>query len=1327
MKRRITRVMLSAALMAAWSVPLLAQQTEKPVADMLDIKFNADGSAEDVSPMKLDVQTIQIGNPGVSTYYNDAYGAVVGRFDNTWGANNSSGYRIDYGDNEDFISKLSDGHTLETVCMADYSAVQDVEIKPFSSMEAGGTGFLITGNSRNNVMTFLPNVGGNYNWCTSGIRPEKKIYYHFVGVWNQEESKVYIYCNGELMNTIATNNNGTNFKLASQKWFCVGGDAGGNVQAGWRGDVAVARVYDDALTADQVAALWADVQTSVENANVQSYRDVIQEGRTYLEDENLYAYAGDVTAYTEQLDLMDEYANNEDLQQLAIAVQTLRDLRAALETSAAAYAAYRAEIASTQAYLEENQDFEGVDRDLLEDYLQSDEEPGETYTNGGALYILDNTQLTTEEIQAETQFIKDQLKKAIENGVKSGVEVTNLLTNADFSEGFNGWKGTLMTSSCKSGSTGLYGAECWAKNCDMYQTLENRQNGVYVLSINGAYRPFDDRYNTLYCGQVYLNDIHLYLPTVYENYIPVKDAIDGVNCYLSQNGDDTAFDLEVYDNLGASTDLLGYAIRGRASIANAAAAGRAHNYLVTLVTDSTLTLGVKNPNPVASADWLGVANIHVTYYETLADAEPYIDSTLVCMAARAKTIIAYEASVGADYAQHPGCPKVLLDELQGAINAIDACTSPEEKYALVEKFSSLFDQVLEARLIYVNMFEESLSIEAIAQKLDEAKVITTDEYNNAISKVRAVQDAYLNGSITVEEAKEMAILRETGFYPEMVDGVYQIATNAQLMMFGELATTGEVGKLVADISNVTYSQMLDNLYGILDGNGHKITLNMDNPGSSTALINSMKAKAEVRNLIIDGTIATEGQYAASIAVETLENARISNVTSSVNFTCSILGDGTHGGLVALIHGYTFIDNCLFCGTMNGSADSCGGLIGWNTQCSRVTNSLQAADITLDTKNSCTIGRNPVNMLVMNTYYKTQFGDAQGTLATEESLKNGEICYLLNQGNTENPAWYQNIGEDPYPVLDATHKKVGKAQDGSYTNNESLFFEEQEQVTEPVADMLDIVFNEDGSASDQSTMANMVTTYGQPEVTYSETYKRNMATFNNPYGGNGVDGFGVDYKENYLFRDMLSNGHTLETICMLTYDGETIPNSEAKPFSSMEGGGTGFLITTISGSRQNEICFLPNTTLTGNSVWRWATSGVVPERGKFYHVIGVYDAENNKARIYVDGKLCNEIDAPGVFRFAADAAKWFCIGGDPAGAKIGNAWRGSVVMARAYSKALTNEEVQMVCQKLERETAIEQVESQETKAREGIYTINGIRVQKTTQGLYIINGKKVLVK
>ena len=104
-------------------------------------------------------------------------------------------------------------------------------------------------------------------------------------------------------------------------------------------------------------------------------------------------------------------------------------------------------------------------------------------------------------------------------------------------------------------------------------------------------------------------------------------------------------------------------------------AGRALNYLVTVVTDSTLTLGVENANTVPGTDWVGISNIHVIYYETLHDAEAYIDSTLQCMAARAQGIIEFEPSTGSDYAQHPGCPNVLKEQLQQAIAAIPACTS----------------------------------------------------------------------------------------------------------------------------------------------------------------------------------------------------------------------------------------------------------------------------------------------------------------------------------------------------------------------------------------------------------------------------------------------------------------------------------------------------------------------------------------------------------------------------------------------------------------------------------------------------------------------------
>lgn len=1331
MKRNFTRWMLSAALLTALGGSLMAQEVTKPVADLLDVKFNADGTAEDVSPMKNTVETV---GTAFSTYYNDAFGFVVANFTNNWGQNNSSGYRIDYEQNEEFKNKLADGHSLEMVVMADYSEVKDVEIKPFSSMEAGGTGFLITGSNRGNVMTFLPNASadGNskWNWCTSGISPEKKVYYHFVGVWNQEEGKAYIYCNGKLMNSISTDKQ---FRFANDgsKWFCIGGDPGGsNIQAGWRGDVAVARVYGDPLTGEQAEALWQDVKGGVDAANVLVIKQSLDDARTYIGAEDFIAYSAYLEAYTAQLDKMDALVNAGDAEALAAEKVTLATLRLSLDSSVVAYKAYRDEVNNTLAYLDENTDFEGAARALLEDYLQSDEAPGETYANGGALYIMDVRQLDVEQIKAETQAVKEMLKRAIETGVKSGVEITNLFTNTDFSDGLNGWQGLPMNGTIKSSTTGFTAAECFAKNCNTYQTLEHRNNGVYVMKVNGAYRPYDDYYSTYYAAQVYLNGTRLYLPTVYETYIPVADVVDGQNCYLTKTTEgDGATDKEIYSERGSGTDLVGYAMHGRASIANAAAAGRALNYLVTVVTDSTLTLGVENANTVPGSDWVGISNIHVIYYETLHDAEAYIDSTLQCMAARAQGIIEFEPSTGSDYAQHPGCPNVLKELLQQAIAAIPACTSAEDKYALVETFSSLFQQVLEARKAYVSMVDEAMFIFDILQKLDADKIITDAEYNNGMEKYDAVIEAFEKGTYTTEQAREVAVLKETGFYPQLVDGVYQISTNAQLIYFAGKAPNGVVGKLVADIPNFTAGQMLDHLDGILDGDGHKITLNMNCTENGAALMRKLQKNAEVRNLIIDGTITTSAKFAAAVTVDSYENSRISNVTSSINIVSGIIGDGTHGGLIAVVNGYTLIDNCLFNGTMTGSStDSSGGLVGWNSAASRITNCLQLGDIQMSAAGSNTIGRRPVNMSVRNTYFKTPYGDIAGTQVTDEQLASGEVCYLLNEGNTENPKWFQNIDSDPYPVLDPTHKVVGLKKDGGYTNDESLFYHETDvPETDPVADILDIVFNEDGTATDVSPLKNAVEVRGVPTVSYNDSLKLNVAHFDNPLGGAGTHAYGIDYSTNSEVMNTIALGHTMEAVVMLQYEGE-IPNVEAKPFSSMEAGGTGFLISTKSDARQNEFTFLPNVSTTGNSTWRWTTSGVVPEAGKFYHIIGVFDQLNCKARIYVDGKLCNEVDAPGIFRFANDGCKWFCIGGDPgSNNSIGNSWRGDVALARVYGKALTDKEVQKLVKKFNGATAIEQVASQETKAPTGIYTINGIRVQKTTKGLYIINGKKVMVK
>ncbi|MFA6819102.1 MAG: LamG-like jellyroll fold domain-containing protein [Bacteroidaceae bacterium] len=229
---------------------------------------------------------------------------------------------------------------------------------------------------------------------------------------------------------------------------------------------------------------------------------------------------------------------------------------------------------------------------------------------------------------------------------------------------------------------------------------------------------------------------------------------------------------------------------------------------------------------------------------------------------------------------------------------------------------------------------------------------------------------------------------------------------------------------------------------------------------------------------------------------------------------------------------------------------------------------------------------------------------------------------------------------------------------------------------PVADMLDVVFNYDGTAKDVSAMANTIQTVGANNVStyYNSTYKRFVGHFNNNWASTASGYFKMDYTNNQTFRNLLSNGQTLEALVMADYDG-SIPNQECKPFSSMQAGGTGFLVTTISGDRQNELCFLPNTSTNGSSTWRWATSGVVPLSKVYYHIVGVWNQAEQRAYIYVNGELKGSVDAPGNFNFPAAGSTWFALGADPDGASNATAaWNGDIVLARIYSSALDEDQV-----------------------------------------------------
>ena len=228
-----------------------------PKADILDVKFKADGTAEDISPMNNVV--VASGNP--QTFFSNRYGRFMVRFsDNSWAGTANRYYKISYADNTAFQNALSDGHTIETVIRCSYSGtIPDGESKYFCSHQSGGTGLMISkiSGTRKNELTFLPYVGGSWRWATSGIVPESDVYYHLVGVWNKAEGKAYIYVNGKLKNTVAASGD-FKFPTSTCYYFAIGGDPSNatTVNQSWNGDVVLSRIYDDPLTGEQVTSLW---------------------------------------------------------------------------------------------------------------------------------------------------------------------------------------------------------------------------------------------------------------------------------------------------------------------------------------------------------------------------------------------------------------------------------------------------------------------------------------------------------------------------------------------------------------------------------------------------------------------------------------------------------------------------------------------------------------------------------------------------------------------------------------------------------------------------------------------------------------------------------------------------------------------------------------------------------------------------------------------------------------------------------------------------------------------------------------------------------------
>ena len=764
----------------------------------------------------------------------------------------------------------------------------------------------------------------------------------------------------------------------------------------------------------------------VDNESFKVCRDM------FVEQERAYCQGVVATQalIDEYLAVINEMAQIDDFDEFVARYESLDGIRNRLNASAAAYTAFVTRIEEIETYLSEHPEIVGNFRDLLEEYLDDTVEPGTSFPRGSVNYILDTHTLTTEELAEETAFANRLLDNAINGGAVPGTDVTSFLKNADFSASMEGWDVEFNGTQWVNTYGGVYAVNWSYAPGRVEQTLTGLKPGIYEFQMNAGFRPSNQYATPLSGAMIYANENVSYVATLIEDMITPDKAVNLENCFI----DWTAMNPDYVVKDGA--DTLGYVPDNIAGYSYAFKGGRYLNRIMVRVgDDGKLTIGLESfgsgfePN----RDDLGFGQPRLTFCGEVADAAPYCDRTLPLLAERAKTLIALEADESDEnYKIFPNYSAAIRQELQEAVDAVATVSTPEEKFALVQKFSDLFRQVRECKKAYTHLYEEVYKVSDVYADMLVYGLITEDEYYAKMNEVAPYSEGYSNGTFTIEEAWNTHLFEMN----TDEEGYALITSKEDLLVFSVIAKWDHSlnARLTADLDGVNF--MIDELHSTFDGGYHTVTIDLKQEEENNAgLVRYLYGT--VKNLVVRGNISIATKFAGGVAAHVYGDARLSSVESYVNIDATIQGDGTHGGLIGVADANTTIENCLYAGTITGATtDRCGGLVGWASSNVKIDNCLQVGTLSVRENGSNTFARNTGKVTAQNSYYTTLFNESvTGTTeVTADKLSSGEVCYLLNGSKSDAPVWFQTLGEDQLPTIVPGHGTVYNV-DGKYSNSE----------------------------------------------------------------------------------------------------------------------------------------------------------------------------------------------------------------------------------------------------------------------------------------------------
>ena len=275
----------------------------------------------------------------------------------------------------------------------------------------------------------------------------------------------------------------------------------------------------------------------------------------------------------------------------------------------------------------------------------------------------------------------------------------------------------------------------------------------------------------------------------------------------------------------------------------------------------------------------------------------------------------------------------------------------------------------------------------------------------------------------------------TDYKQKNADGYYELSEGGDLVWFAALinnGTTNANAVLTADIDMAPESASFPmigtsgNPYaGVFDGQFHTISnLVLNREQGDVALVSYAQPGCTIKNLTLDETCSASGaSHTAGI---------VSRFTGSHNpiYLLNLGYEGTINDLGVNAGGIhsnspsggpiTVMRNCYSTGKVNGTKEN-GQLSGWVGRDAIVENCWSTAEVTgVESDEFYMYRRGTATQTNCYSKYGTQ-----ATLITDEQVASGELTYLLNQGNVQNPVWRQSIGYDAAPIFTTTHGIVNK--------------------------------------------------------------------------------------------------------------------------------------------------------------------------------------------------------------------------------------------------------------------------------------------------------------